>query len=158
MIPGDAVGVGAGAPAAAPAPAGAAPTAAAGGEITLARVEACWRDLVAAVERRDRNTSVMLKDARPVAADATSVTVGFHFDFHCRRMSAPERKSLVAAALEPLLGARPDVRCILVASSSEEQASRPRNKSDQAKADPVVRHAIDALGARIAGVQPDDGA
>lgn len=158
MIPGDAVGVGADGPAAAQARAGAAPTAAAGPEITLARVEACWGDLVAAVERRDLNASVMLKDARPVAADATSVTVGFHFDFHCRRMSAPERKSLVAAALEPLLGARPDIRCILVASPSEEQAARPRNKSDQAKADPVVRHAIDTLGARIAGVGPDAGA
>jgi len=121
--------------------------------VDLARLEAAWDAFVAAVEQRDRNTGALLKDCRPVAADATAVTLGFFYDFHCKRMSEPARRALATEALGAVLGATPAIRCTVVPPSRDEQGARPRSKTDQAKADPVVRHALDSLGAQIAGIQ-----
>jgi DNA polymerase-3 subunit gamma/tau len=119
----------------------------------LARTQAQWGAVITAVERRDRNTAALLKDCRPLASDGSSITLGFFYEFHCKRMSEPGRTALVTEALETVVGARLSVVCVVASASSAEHDARPRSKTDQAKTDPLVRHAIDALGAQVTGVQ-----
>jgi DNA polymerase-3 subunit gamma/tau len=136
-------------------PPAAAPAQALSPTRALAEVEAVWERVVSRVGEQDKNTAALLKDSRPVAADGESVTLGFYYQFHCDRVSEPARSALVAAALEESLGSPRAVHCRLVAGppAGGEGAERPRSKSDQAKTDPVVRHAVEQFGARIAGVQ-----
>jgi len=148
--------IGDGPTAVAPARAGAGPVSPPGGDDPLGRVQAQWGAFVAAVDRRDRSIGALLKDCRPVAADAASVTLGFFYDFHARRASEPERSALLSDALGAVLGSRPVVVCTVVPASHEERSARPSNKTDQARADPLVQHAINALGAHITGVAAED--
>ncbi len=124
----------------------------------LAQVTDRWGAIMDAVAHHDRNTAALLKDCRPVAADEQTVTVGFFYEFHCQRVSEPERRALVSEAFEEVLGRPCALRCKVVAPNESEIAVRPRSKSDQAKTDPVVRHAVEELGARVVSVQtpPDD--
>lgn len=119
----------------------------------LARTQAQWGAVITAVERRDRNTAALLKDCRPLASDGSSITLGFFYEFHCKRMSEPGRTALVTEALEAVVGSRLSVVCVVASASPAEHDARPRSKTDQAKTDPLVRHAIDALGAQVTGVQ-----
>ena len=137
-------------------PAAAAPAAPVGDAATLDALRQRWSAIVEAVARADRNTAALLKDCRPVDADANSITLGFFYEFHCRRAAEPARRAAIAAAVADALGGAREVRCA-VAPAGDDDRARPRTKADQAKADPVVRHAIDALGARVAGTKPDDG-
>ncbi|MEO8083937.1 MAG: DNA polymerase III subunit gamma/tau [Ardenticatenales bacterium] len=139
--------------------AGASPASApAGDAATLATLRERWPSIVDAVARADRNTAALLKDCRPIDADAESVTLGFFYEFHCSRATEPARRAAIAAAVTGAIGGTREVRCTVAPPGAADEA-RPRTKSDHAKADPVVRHAIDALGARVAGTKPenDDG-
>ncbi len=119
----------------------------------LAAVEDCWHDILAAVARHDKNTAALLKDCRPVSADDASVGIGFFYEFHCQRVSDPERLAMVTAAFNEVLGGSRELRCKVVSPTVSDRASRPRSRSEQAEADPLVRHAIDNLGARVVGVK-----
>lgn len=126
------------------------------GTQTLAQILDQWPAVLAAVAAGDKNVAALMKDCRPVAADADSVTLGFFYAFHCQRMSEPNRAAVVAAALERVTGMARSVQCTVVAAGTADEHARPRTKSDQAKTDPVVKHALDNMGARIAGVQSMD--
>ncbi|MFQ5459362.1 MAG: hypothetical protein ACE5EL_01070, partial [Anaerolineae bacterium] len=85
------------------------------------------------------------------------VTLGFFFDFHCRRASEPKRSALLRQVLHEVSGHDRDVVCTVVKATPVERKARPKSKADQAATDPVVRHAVDELGARIASVgDPED--
>ncbi|MCB0215939.1 MAG: DNA polymerase III subunit gamma/tau [Chloroflexi bacterium] len=125
----------------------------------LANLAARWPEVLRAVELRDRNLAALLKDSRPIASDAKGITLGFFYEFHCRRASQPEKMQLIAEAMAALVGGPVTLRCTVVSESKAEAERRPRSKRDQAAQDPVVKHALDKLGARIAGVQdpePED--
>jgi len=132
--------------------------AAGGAAARLAALQAAWPRIVAAVAARDRNTAALLKDCRPIDADADGVTLGFFFEFHARRASEGPRAAQIADAIADATGHRPVVRIAVAPASPAENAARPRSKTDQAKTDPVVRHAVEELGARIGGIhaKPDD--
>jgi hypothetical protein len=124
----------------------------------LARVQERWEAIIAVVARQDRNTAALLKDCRPTAADGQSVTLGFFYEFHCKRVSESRRIAVVAEAVSGALGSPRQIICTVVEASAREQATRPRTLSDQARQDPVVRHAVEELGARIAGVKSEPDA
>jgi DNA polymerase-3 subunit gamma/tau len=118
----------------------------------LGQVSARWGEVLAAVAAHDKSTAALLKDCRPVAADAETVTLGFYYQFHCDRVSEPARSRLVAGALADVFGSPRKLLCTVVPATASEDADRPRSKTDQARTDPVVRHAVENLGAQISGV------
>lgn len=130
------------------------PLAPSGDASTLATLRDRWPAIVDSVARADRNTAALLKDCRPVDADEGSITLGFFYEFHCRRAAEPARRAAIAAAVGAAIGGTREVRCTVV-PAGEADAARPRTKADHARNDPVVRHAIDALGARVAGMKPE---
>jgi DNA polymerase-3 subunit gamma/tau len=135
-----------------PAAAVPAASAASAGE-TLAELQARWPEVLRELESHDRNLAALLKDCRPITAEAGLLSLGFFYEFHCRRAALPEKSALISAAVESITGSAFTLRCTVVSESEAEAADRPRSKSEQAAQDPVVKHALENLGARIAGVQ-----
>lgn len=119
----------------------------------LARVQAHWPEVLTAVAAKDKSLAALLKDCRPMSADAETVTLGFFFQFHCDRAADPQRSGVIAQALGQVLGGPRKVVCTMVPASPEEDAARPRTRADQARTDPVIRHAVENLGAQVTGVQ-----
>jgi DNA polymerase-3 subunit gamma/tau len=124
----------------------------------LSRVQDSWAAVLAAVATQDKSLAALLKDCRAVSADGESVTLGFFYQFHCDRVTDPARRRLVEEALGQVLGSPRRIVCTVVPASPAEASARPKSKTDQAKADPVVRHAIEQLGAQISGVQREEEA
>jgi DNA polymerase-3 subunit gamma/tau len=119
----------------------------------LARVQDHWQDVLTSVKAHDWRLAALLKDCRPVSADAETVTLGFYYQFHYDRAADPQRSRLIAEALGQVLGSPRKVVCTMVLPSPEEDATRPRTRADQARTDPVIRHAVENLGAQVTGVQ-----
>ncbi len=119
----------------------------------LAEIRERWPAVLAAVEQRDRNLSALLKDARPVAVDGTEVSLGFFYAFHAKRAGQDDKAQVISAALSEVWGQPLRLRCLVVPASADEQATRPRSKAEQAGQDPLVRFAVESLGASIGGVK-----
>ncbi len=64
-----------------------------------------WNNLLEAVNRRDRALAGVLRDCRPVAADATSLTVGALYRFHLERLREPARLEALTVAAAEVAGA-----------------------------------------------------
>ncbi|MFN2115516.1 MAG: DNA polymerase III subunit gamma/tau [Anaerolineae bacterium] len=123
----------------------------------LERARAAWPRVIEVVKRTDKKAAALLRDGRPVAIDESTLTVGFYYEFHCGKVSEVKNSELVAAAAAEVLGAPVALRCTVVPADREDSTSRPRTLADQAKQDPVVKHAVENLGARIASVSKDRG-
>jgi DNA polymerase-3 subunit gamma/tau len=123
--------------------------------LSLDRVRKEWPAIIEIVKHADANTAAMLRDGRPVAIDGSSLTVGFFYEFHCKKVSEIKRSEQVASAASKVLGEPVKLRCTVVPANHDEADGRPRTVADQAKQDPVVKHAVEELGARIASVSKD---
>ena len=125
--------------------------------VTLDEVRAVWAAIVAAVGRQDRTAAALLKDCRPIGAKGREVHLGFFSEFHRHRASEKARIAIIAGAIGDALGGPIMLVCTVVNPTPDEDSSRPRSKTDQASSDPLVRHAMDTFGARIAGVKSGGG-
>ena len=65
-----------------------------------------WPVAIEAVARVNKGLAGVLRDCRPVDADATSVTIGTNGRFHHEQISDPEKRAVIAAALSTI-GGRP---------------------------------------------------
>ncbi len=133
------------------------PAADRGGAAAVETLAARWPTILAAVGQHDPKTAALLRDCRPLAVAAGTVTLGFFYEYHCRQVSEPSRRRGVEAVLAELLGGPVAVSCTVVAPTPEERAARPRSRVEQAQSDPLVRHAVERLGGRVTGVKPLEG-
>ena len=124
----------------------------------LAQLREGWPAVLAAVELRDRNLAALLKDARPVAVEGAVLSLGFFYPFHAKRAGQDDKAQVITAAMKQVWQRSLQLRCLVVSASDEEQASRPRSKAEQAGQDPLVRFAVESLGASIGAVKdsPDE--
>ena len=65
-----------------------------------------WPVAIEAVARVNKGLAGVLRDCKPVEADATSVTIGTNGRFHHEQISDPEKRAVIAAALSTI-GGRP---------------------------------------------------
>ena len=65
-----------------------------------------WPVAIEAVARVNKGLAGVLRDCKPVDADATSVTIGTNGRFHHEQISDPEKRAVIAAALSTI-GGRP---------------------------------------------------
>jgi len=63
-----------------------------------------WPLAIEAVARVNKGLAGVLRDCRPVDADATSVTIGTQGRFHHEQISDPEKRGVIAAALSTIAG------------------------------------------------------
>jgi hypothetical protein len=65
-----------------------------------------WPLVIEAVARANKGLAGVLRDCKPIEADATSVTVGTQGRFHLEQISEPDKRAIIAAALSSI-GGRP---------------------------------------------------
>lgn len=82
-----------------------------------------WPVAIEAVARENKGLAGVLRDCKPVDADATSVTIGTNGRFHHEQISDPEKRRVIAEALSAI-GGRPVE--VLTRFTGEE---RPRGSS-----------------------------
>ncbi|HVC41519.1 MAG TPA: DNA polymerase III subunit gamma/tau [Candidatus Saccharimonadales bacterium] len=82
-----------------------------------------WPVAIEAVARANKGLAGVLRDCKPVAADATSVTIGTNGRFHHEQISDPERRQVIAEALSAI-GGRP-IEVVTLFTGEE----RPRGPS-----------------------------
>jgi DNA polymerase III subunit gamma/tau len=82
-----------------------------------------WPVAIEAVARANKGLAGVLRDCKPVDADATSVTIGTNGRFHHEQISDPEKRRVIADALSAI-GGRPVE--VLTRFTGEE---RPRGSS-----------------------------
>jgi DNA polymerase-3 subunit gamma/tau len=63
-----------------------------------------WPVAIEAVARANKGLAGVLRDCKPVAADATSVTIGTNGRFHHEQISDPEKRRVIAEALSAIAG------------------------------------------------------
>ena len=71
---------------------------------TLGGWVAEWPLVIEAVARANKGLAGVLRDCRPVDADATSVTIATQGRFHLEQISDKEKRAIVAAALSSISG------------------------------------------------------
>jgi DNA polymerase-3 subunit gamma/tau len=82
-----------------------------------------WPVAIEAVARANKGLAGVLRDCKPVDADATSVTIGTNGRFHHEQISDPEKRRVIAEALSAIGGRPIEVRTLF---TGEE---RPRGTS-----------------------------
>jgi hypothetical protein len=63
-----------------------------------------WPLVIEAVARANKGLAGVLRDCRPVEADANSVTIGTQGRFHLEQISDKDKRAVVAAALSSISG------------------------------------------------------
>lgn len=63
-----------------------------------------WPVVIEAVARANKGLAGVLRDCKPVAADATSVTIGTQGRFHLEQISDKEKRAIIATALTSIGG------------------------------------------------------
>ena len=81
-----------------------------------------WPVAIEAVARANKGLAGVLRDCRPVEADAGSVTIGTNGRFHHEQISDPEKRRVIAEALSAI-GGRPIQ--VLTRFTGEEQQRGP---------------------------------
>lgn len=91
-----------------------------------------------------------MRSCQPVAVEGEEVVLGFTHKFHRGKVEEEKKRSLVEDALSDVFGQRVHVRCVMADQrQSEETQEREAAEEDLVKEDPVVRTAVDELGAQI---------
>ncbi len=95
-----------------------------GGYASVESWQGNWVNLLEAANRRDRALAGVLRDCRPVAADAESLTVGAPYRFHLERLRETARIEALTQAAGEVAGAARKVDIAYV-GQDHEPARRP---------------------------------
>ena len=106
-----------------------------------------------------------MRSCRPVGVEEDVVALGFEYDFHRGKVEEEQNKRDVEDALSEMVGQRCRVRCQMAEKEQEEHTAAPPQRSPSEPMeekttppveltvadDPVVRAAIEDLGAQVVG-------
>ena len=143
-----------------------------GAEVTPETLRSRWSEFLSALRPRNLPLEALMRSCELVAVEGDVVILGFAHDFHRGRLEEEQNKRDVEDALSDLIGQRYRVRCVVspqmhgaamsghstptdsppsVGSSTPTPAGGEAARSvEQIMAeDPVVRAAVEDLGARI---------
>ena len=143
------------------------------GEVTPETLRIRWSEFLNALRPRNLPLEALMRSCEPVAVEGNVIVLAFTHDFHRGRMDEEQNKRDVEDVLSELLGQPHRVRCVLAeqvrrATASEPSTSptlsapptlasvgsEPGLSAEQIMADdPVVRAAVEDLGAQIVSRQ-----
>ena len=108
-----------------------------------------WPVAIEAVARANKGLAGVLRDCRPVEADAGSVTIGTNGRFHHEQISDPEKRRVIAEALSSI-GGRPIE--VLTRFTGEEQPRGPSGSVSE-----VTQAVLDTFaGSRVTATRLHD--
>ena len=118
-----------------------------------------WPEFLNALRPRNLSLEALMRSCEPVAVEGDVVLLGFTHNFHRSKVEEQHNKQLVEDVLSSLVGQRCSVRCVLAGQDRadpppqraqvESPEGEPDRSAEQIIKDPVVRAAIEDLGAQI---------
>jgi DNA polymerase-3 subunit gamma/tau len=118
-----------------------------------------WPEFLNALRPRNLSLEALMRSCEPVAVEGDVVLLGFTHNFHRSKVEEQHNRQLVEDVLSSLVGQRCSVRCVLAGqeraapsprrAQAEPSEREPDRSTDQIIEDPVVRAAIEDLGAQI---------
>ncbi len=117
----------------------------------LAVLRGQWPGVLAAVRKVDKALEALLRDCEPVSVAGNTVTLGFYYPLHREKAEDDKRRGILEEVLGKLLGRPVRVKCVVV-PKKKAVAAPPRLPED-----PVVKVAVERLGARVKIRLEDEG-
>lgn len=124
------------------------------GSLTPEALRGRWSELLNALRPRNLSLEALMHSCEPVAVEGDVVVLGFAHNFHRGKVEEEQNKRVVEDVLSRLVGQRYRVRCVLL-SKERPGTSVPNPVAVQGSGpitpemDPVVRAAVEDLGARV---------
>ena len=124
------------------------------GSLTPDALRNRWTELLSALRPRNLSLEALMHSCEPVAVEEDVVVLGFTHKFHRSKVEEERNKQIVEETLSDLLGQQYRVRCIL-AQQERAEGTAPRSTARAKSAeqmiadDPVVRAAVQDLGAQV---------
>ncbi|MCL6431993.1 MAG: DNA polymerase III subunit gamma/tau, partial [Anaerolineae bacterium] len=141
--------------AAAPEPAVAAPAASApepGAEVTLARLTRQWPEILQRLRGTSKVLEALMRSGRPCELAGGKVVFEMEAAFHQERVMEEKNRRILEQVLQEFVGVPCQVECI-VAGRRTTRGARGPAVDEAVREDPVVRYAVEDLGARVQSVQ-----
>ena len=116
-----------------------------------------WAGVLDVLRPKDLSLEALMRSCEPVGVEQDVVVLSFDHKFHRSKVEEDKKRRIVEDALSELLGRQLRVRCVV----NKQDNPRPAQKSDQPggdepgsaqqdiSADPLVRMAVDELGAEV---------
>jgi DNA polymerase-3 subunit gamma/tau len=128
------------------------------GPLTPVRVVERWPDFLNALRPQDLKLEALMRSCEPIGVEDDVILLSFAHKFHRSKVEEDERRRLVEDALSELFGRRLRVRCVMnrpsgarsLLQSGQTSPDPPSSVSEDAL-DPLLRMAVDELGAEVAG-------
>lgn len=122
-------------------PLASAPSQPKGEEVALLRGQ--WLKILATIRGIDKALEALLRDCEPVSVVENTVTLGFYYPLHREKAEEDKRRGTLEEVLSKFLGRPVRVKCVTI--PKKKPASTLRNSAE----DPVVKVAVEKLGARV---------
>jgi DNA polymerase-3 subunit gamma/tau len=132
------------------------------GSLTPETLRSRWPEFLNALRPRNLSLEALMRSCEPVAVEGDVVSLEFTHNFHRSKVEEEHNKHVIEDVLSTLVGQRYRVQCVLV---RQERAVTPLQRRAAKSAgeeatpsaaqiiaeDPVVRAAVEDLGAQIVG-------
>ena len=119
----------------------------------LAFLRAQWANFLAAVRSVDKALEALLRDCEPVSVLENTVTLGFYYPLHREKAEEDKRRRTLEETMGKFLGRPIRVKCIVVPKKKAQQSTPKLSPAE----DPVVKVAVEKLGARVVEIRQEKG-
>ncbi|MGQ9668347.1 MAG: hypothetical protein ACUVWB_13640, partial [Anaerolineae bacterium] len=143
----------------------------------LQRLRANWQEILRRVRPVDKDAEAFLRAAEPVRVENGELVLAFRYEFHKKRFESQGCQAAFSQALAQVVGQLVPVKCALLGEqgktakparqpdettrppepappSAPSEPSRKEAGENGAVADPLIRAAVEKMGARVVGVRP----
>jgi len=119
----------------------------------LAFLRAQWANFLAAVRSVDKALEALLRDCEPVSVLENTVTLGFYYPLHREKAEEDKRRRTLEETMGKFLGRPIRVKCVVVPKKKAQQSTPKLSPAE----DPVVKVAVEKLGARVVEIRQEKG-
>ena len=136
-------------------PASTTPAPEAGDAVTLAQLIRRWPEILQRLRGASKVLEALMRSGRPCELAGGKVVFEMEAAFHRERVMEEKNRRILEQVLQEFLGAPCKVECV-VAGRRSPQGARGSAVDEAVREDPVVRYAVEDLGARVQSVQRTD--
>jgi DNA polymerase-3 subunit gamma/tau len=120
------------------------------GSLTPETLQGRWSEFLNALRPRNLSLEALVRASEPVAVEGDVVVLAFAHGFHRGKVEEDQNRQVVEEVLSDLMGQRYRVRCVMTQQERSPKSPSPAPPTGQAATeDPVVRAAVEDLGAQV---------
>ena len=118
----------------------------------------CWSEFLNALRPKNLSLEALMRSSQPLGVEGDVIVLGFDYEFHRGKVAEDHNRQAVEDALSALVGQRCRVRCVLQQENGSVEGEQNRSSGDTenqssgrdlVQEDPVVRMAVEDLGAQV---------